>query len=68
MKTKNVIITEDQIVVNLQALLMLVAAIDMGLRLHELPTAMDQLREPFFPDEFSSGKARKDFSMNHYGR
>lgn len=66
MKTQNVTITENQIVVDRQALLTLVSAIDMGVRMQRLPEAMDRLREPFFPDEFSSGTARTDFSMNEY--
>jgi hypothetical protein len=66
MKTKTVTITADQIVVSRQALLAMVSAIDMGSRMQDLPAAMDQLREPFFPDEFSTGKARQDFSMNKY--
>lgn len=66
MKTQDVTITEDQIVVNRQALPTLVSVLDMGGRVQELPAAMDKLREPFFPDEFSTGKARTDFSMNKY--
>jgi hypothetical protein len=33
---------------------------------NRLPAAMDSLREPFFTDEMSSGKARTDNSMNSY--
>ncbi len=66
MKTKHVTITEDQIVTDRQALLDLVASIDVGLRGDRLPRAMDALREPFFQDEISSGEARKDFSVNQY--
>lgn len=68
---KDVRLTPDQIVVDRQALLDIVAALDLGLGSHErrqnIPHALDKLREPFFPDEFSSGQARRDFSMNTYG-
>lgn len=66
MQTREVTITENQIVVDRQALLDLVSALDCGARKDRLPHAMDLLREPFFPDEVSSGEARKDFSMNEY--
>lgn len=59
-------IAPDQIVVNRQALLDLVCALDMGIRQERLPVAMDQLREPFFGDEVSTGVARTDNSMNAY--
>ena len=57
---------EDQIVVNRQALLDLVCALDMNVRPDRLPHAMDKLREPFFSDEVSTGFARTDNSMNSY--
>lgn len=66
LSTKTVTITEKEIVVDRQSLLVLVAALDMGLQIPSLPTALDNLREPFFPDEFSTGRARRDFSMNKY--
>lgn len=66
MQTRDVTITQDQIVVDRQALLDLVAGLDIGARQIRLPKAMDTLREPFFPDEISSGNARKDFTLNRY--
>lgn len=66
MQTRNVIITEEQIVIDRQALLDIVRALDIGADQARLPKAMDKLREPFFADEISSGKARKDFSFNSY--
>jgi hypothetical protein len=60
-------ITKDQIVVERQALLDVVRALDLGVTMgNRLPAAMDSLREPFFTDEMSSGKARTDNSMNSY--
>jgi hypothetical protein len=56
----------EQITVNRQALLDIVRALDIGAKVANLPEAMDQLREPFFVDEISSGKARTDGSMNSY--
>ena len=50
-----------------QALLDLVRALDIGAEAQDgLPAAMDVLREPFFADEISDGKARRDFSTNTY--
>lgn len=66
MQTMDTVINQDQIIVDRQALLDLVASIDVGLRGDRLPRAMDALREPFFPDEISSGNARKDFAVNKY--
>lgn len=66
MTTKTVTITERQIVVDRQALLTLVRALDIGARTDDLPKALDALREPFFVDEITSGKARTDFSVNRY--
>ncbi|MEM7751769.1 MAG: hypothetical protein AAF230_00050 [Pseudomonadota bacterium] len=57
---------ETEIVINRQALLDVVCALDMGIRSERLPNALDALREPFFVDEFSSGTARTDFSVNQY--
>lgn len=62
----NVLLSDDQIVVDRQALLSLVRALDVGAKDVDLPKVMDVLREPFFSDEMSSGKARNDFSMNTY--
>jgi hypothetical protein len=59
-------ITKDQIVVKRQALLDVVRALELGITDNRLPAAMDSLREPFFTDEVSSGKARTDNSMNSY--
>ena len=67
MKTKDVTINESQIVVNRQALLSVVRALDIGQRSPDLPFSLDALREPFFVDEISTGKARKDFTLNQYG-
>jgi hypothetical protein len=67
MDTKTVEIDETQIVVSRQALLTLVRAMDGMSIPSTLPLAMDDLREPFFTDEVSSGVARTDFSMNKYG-
>lgn len=66
LNTKTVTITEKEIVVDRQSLLILVAALDMGLQVPSLPAALDNLREPFFPDEFETGRSRRDFSMNKY--
>lgn len=66
MQTKDVTIAETQIVVDRQALLDVVRALDIGADQGRLPNAMDALREPFFSDEISSGEARKDFSLNSY--
>ena len=58
---------ETQIIVDRQALLDLVRALDIGAEAQDgLPAAMDVLREPFFADEISDGKARRDFSTNTY--
>lgn len=66
MNTKDVTITDRQIVVDRQALLDVVRALDLGGPTHRLPVAMDALREPFFEDEVSSGTARTDFTVNKY--
>jgi hypothetical protein len=66
MQTKDVTITEAQIVVDRQALLDIVRALDIGAKSDRVPNAMDALREPFFVDEISTGEARKDFSLNQY--
>jgi hypothetical protein len=66
MQTKDVTITEAQIVVDRQALLDIVRALDIRANIDRLPFSMDILREPFFVDEFSTGKARKDFTLNQY--
>lgn len=65
-QTRDVTITQDQIVVDRQSLLDVVRALDLGGWTDRLPRAMDSLREPFFEDEISSGEARKDFSLNSY--
>lgn len=65
--TKIVELTEDQIVVDRQALLTIVRSLDINAgSWSDIATAMDKLREPFFEDEMSSGKARRDFTMNKY--
>lgn len=66
MRTKAVIINEDQIVVSRQALLDVVRALDIGADRTRVPNALDDLREPFFVDEITTGEARKDFTMNQY--
>lgn len=67
METKQVTITERQIVVDRQALLIMVRAIDCGITDRvTVPAALDDLREPFFVDEITTGVARRDFSMNKY--
>lgn len=66
MKTKDVTIDETQIVVDRQAMLDVVRALDIGAKNERLPKAMDELREPFFVDEITSGKARTDFTVNKY--
>ena len=66
MQTKDVTITEAQIVVDRQALLDMVRALDIGAKSDRLPRAMDALREPFFVDEISTGEARRDFATNRY--
>ena len=66
MKTKEVTITEAQIVVDRQALLHIVRALDIGADQTPIPKALDALREPFFVDEITTGEARKDFSMNSF--
>ena len=64
---KQVTITEDQIVVSRQSLLEVVRALDLGRSdMSRIPNALDDLREPFFSDEMSSGQARRDFSVNKY--
>lgn len=65
MQTKDVTITADQIVMDRQAVLDIVRALDIG-AVSNTAQAMDKLREPFFVDEISSGNARKDFSLNSY--
>ncbi len=54
------------ITVDRQALLDVVRALDLGATNGRLPNALDILREPFFPDEFSSGTARTDGKVNSY--
>jgi hypothetical protein len=66
MQTKDVTITQDQIVVDRQALLNVVRALDIGAKIDGLPLSLDLLREPFFVDEISGGTARKDFTLNAY--
>ncbi|ETW11093.1 hypothetical protein ATO8_18779 [Roseivivax marinus] len=66
MAAKTVEIDHTQIVVSRQALLDVVRALDIGAGRERLPGAMDDLREPFFEDEVSSGQARTDFSLNSY--
>tara|TARA_R110000764_G_scaffold38885_1_gene86537 strand:- start:70 stop:264 length:195 start_codon:yes stop_codon:yes gene_type:complete len=61
------IINQSQIIVDRQALLTIVRALDIGAKDADIPKALDALREPFFVDEISSGKARQDFTMNKYG-
>ena len=66
MAIKELNIDHTEIVVNRQALLDVVRALDIGANVSGLPASMDLLREPFFSDEISGGKAREDFSMNTY--
>ena len=66
MAVKELNIDHTEIVVNRQALLDVVRALDIGAKVADLPRSMDLLREPFFTDEISGGKARTDFSMNTY--
>lgn len=66
MQTKDVTITERQIVVDRQALLDIVRGLDIGADQSRLPKALDALREPFFVDEITTGEARKDFTVNTY--
>lgn len=66
MQTKDVTITQDQIVVDRQALLDIVRALDIGAKASHLPFSLDMLREPFFVDEIIGGVARKDFTLNTY--
>ncbi len=67
MPTKPTTITDDQLVVDRQALLTFVRYIDCNMgTANDLALAMDRLREPFFTDEISSGKARKGFAVNQY--
>ena len=66
MTKKTVDIEYTQIVVDRQALLDVVRALDMGGPTDRLPRAIDKLREPFFTDEYSSGQARTDGTMNTY--
>lgn len=67
MSVKKITLDHTEIVVNRQALLTMVRALDIGHKSPDLPYSMDRLREPFFADEITSGKAREDFSMNTYG-
>ena len=66
MAVKELQIDHTEIVVNRQALLDVVRALDIGAKVDGLAAAMDLLREPFFADEMSGGKAREDFSINEY--
>lgn len=66
MTVKNMTINHTEIVVNRQALLAVVRALDIGVDRNDVPKALDLLREPFFTDEITSGKARDDFTMNKY--
>ena len=66
MITMDTIINQDQIMVDRQALLDVVRALDIGAKDADIPKAMDALREPFFADEVATGKARKDFAVNKY--
>jgi hypothetical protein len=66
LETRAVQVRADQIVIDRQALLAVVRAIDAGAQTPDLPKHMDKLREPFFVDEISSGQARTDFTMNRY--
>lgn len=63
---RGVSLLSTQIVVERQALLDVVRALDIGVTGGRLPAALDALREPLFSDEMSSGKARTDFSVNKY--
>ena len=65
MQTKDITINEGQIVMDRQAVLNIVRALDIGAKV-DTARAMDVLREPFFVDEISSGNARKDFTVNSY--
>lgn len=64
--TQRMDVAATQIVVDRQALLDIVRALDIGAKVESLPASMDLLREPFFTDEMSSGKARDDFTINTY--
>lgn len=66
MQVKTVEISGKEIVVNRQALLDVVRALDIRADLFRVPKALDHLREPFFGDEMASGTARTDGSMNRY--
>lgn len=66
MQVKTVEISGNEIVVNRQALLDVVRALDIRADLSRVPAALDHLREPFFGDEFASGTARTDGSVNCY--
>lgn len=66
MQTKKVEISQKEIVVNRQALLDVVRALDIRADLSRVPAALDHLREPFFGEEMASGIARTDFSINQY--
>jgi hypothetical protein len=65
-RTERIEVAATQIVIDRQSLLDVIRALDVGAKVADLPASMDRLREPFFLDEFSSGKARSDFSMNTY--
>ena len=65
-RTERIEVAATQIVIDRQSLLDLVRTLDVGATVADLPASMDRLREPFFVDEISSGKARSDFSMNTY--
>jgi hypothetical protein len=67
MITMDTIINQDQIIVDRQALLVLVRCLDCDMgTAREIVSAMDKLREPFFADEIATCKARKDFTLNKY--
>lgn len=66
MAVKELNIDHTEIVVNRQALLDVIRVLDIGAKVADLPASMDILREPFFTDEISGGKARTDFTMNTY--
>ena len=67
MKTMDTTISQDQIIIDRQALLTFVRYLDCNMGTStDIAAAMDKLREPFFTDEISSGKARMDFSVNEY--
>lgn len=63
---KTIAASPGKLLVDRQALLDIVRALDIGAGRDRVPAAMDKLREPFFEDEMSSGTARRDGAVNSY--